>query len=387
MNLGLYCNWGITKYNGELYISSIHKNYIDVFKKNSKKLCLLSKIKESIPTNDDVKIEGIKIIELPYFDSYASSFKYIFYIFSGLIKLMKASDFIYIRVPEPFSWFATILKLFYKTKLHYHYVSFPLEVIDSYKLPKIIKTIKKLIYFPEYYLTAISASFNTTSCLSNNGKNKLPSIIKNKLFVVTETSYTREFKSTKSESKLDSIKVVSFLYVGRLVAGKGLEELIESIYVLRNQNMYSFSFTIVGDGNLREKLEKMVAEYNLKKIISFTGAIKFGEELNKIYTNHDVFVCPSFSEASPRAVFEATSNFLYLISTDVGNVREIFCDENEYNCTLIKPGSIEELVSSFVYVLENRKQCKNIADRAEKISRLHTLDTFVENIINKVINE
>lgn len=387
MKLGLYCNWGITKYNGKLYISAIHKNYIDVFQKNSKQLYLLSKTKEDKPSSDYVEINEIEIIELPYFTSYASSIKYFFHILMGIKKLVKMSDFIYIRVPEPFSWFATIIKSFYKTKLHYHYVSFPLDVMDSSKEIRIIKIVKKIIYLPEYYLTALAALFNSTSCLSKNGINKLPYIIRNKLFVVTEASYTKEFQSTKKESDLDRVEKVRFLYVGRLVSGKGLEELIESVYLLKEQNKYSFNFTIVGDGNLKNKLEKMAEQYHLQENINFIGAIKFGEELNNIYTSHDVFVLPSFSEASPRTIFEASSNFLYVISTDVGNVREIFCNETECYCSLINPGSVEDLIQSFEYVLDNKEKCKNIVEKAEKISKLYTLDSFVEAIIKKASNE
>lgn len=387
MKLGLYCNWGVTKYNGQIYVPSIHNSYIEVFKENSKQLYLLSKTKEGKPSSDDVKIEGVEIIELPYFNSYISAIKYFFHILLGIKKLVKKSDFIYIRVPEPFSWLAAIIKLFYKTRLHYHYVSVPLDVIDSYKAPKIVKIIKKIIYLPEYYLSALASYFNNVSCLGTNGKNKIPFVLKYKVMPLYEASYRKNFKSTKNESKLSNVEKVRFLYVGRLVTGKGLEELVESVRLLCIKNNYSFSFTIAGDGILKKKLEKLVLQYDLQDKITFIGAIKFGNELDNIYATHDVLVSPSFSETGPRTVLEAASNFLYVISTDVGYVREIFCRQAECYCTLIQVGSIKDLVNSFEYVLSNKNKCKLIADKSQKISKLYTLDSFVENIISKVNNE
>lgn len=382
MKIGLYCNWGITKYQGEFYISSIHKNYIDLFQKNSSELFLLSKTKKDTPSSDDIKIEGIQIIELPYFSSYLTSVKYFFHIIYGISKLVKETDFVYIRVPEPFSWFATLVKYFYETKLHYHYISFPLDVIASYKTSKVIKLIKKLMYLPEYYLTAFASSFNSVSCLGENGKSKVPSIIRAKALTLYEASYTKEFQSLKTQSNLNSVEKVRFLYVGRLVDGKGLEELIESVYLLNNLQKYSFCFTIVGDGKLKKKLEKLVDEYELKEVVQFKGAIKFGEDLDRIYAAHDVLVSPSFSETGPRTVLEAASNFLYVISTDVGYVREVFC-HNECLCTLIKSGSVMDLVKSYEFVLNNKNTCKVLADKSEKRSKSYTLDDFVESIIKE----
>jgi glycosyltransferase involved in cell wall biosynthesis len=284
-------------------------------------------------------------------------------------------------VPEPFCWIAAIVKPYLKVKIHYHFASNPLDVISSHRSSILIKALKKAVFAPEYYATTLAAAFNSVSCLGMSGSKKLPFFLKNKVKILYEASYRKGFSSTRSESYLGSEDKVRFLYVGRLVSGKGLEELIDSVELLRKQVDFQFSFTIVGDGELKSKLEKLVMDYRLNDFIEFTGAVKFGNELDSIYSSHDVLVSPSFSETGPRSVLEAASNYLYIVATDVGYTREIFCSENECECSIVNPGSVEGLLESYKFVINNLLKCKGRAERAAIISERYSLDDFVVKVL------
>lgn len=95
------------------------------------------------------------------------------------------------------------------------------------------------------------------------------------------------------------------LYVGRLEEVKNLEWLIKQFAKSGRQ------LTIVGDGSLRTRLEK-IATPN----ITFTGFIP-NSQLNDIYLSHDLLVLPSLSEPWGLVVEEALYRSLPVLASDV----------------------------------------------------------------------
>ncbi len=63
-----------------------------------------------------------------------------------------------------------------------------------------------------------------------------------------------------------------FVFLGRLVSEKGGDTLIEALLQLRALG-FQPPTTIIGDGNDRPKLEKMVASFDLRKQVTFMGAL------------------------------------------------------------------------------------------------------------------
>ena len=70
-----------------------------------------------------------------------------------------------------------------------------------------------------------------------------------------------------------------FLVVGhgRLVRGKGLEDLIKAIHILRRHYGLKARLNIVGDGPLKPYLMEMVRKLRLKEHVSFVGWIPYAE--------------------------------------------------------------------------------------------------------------
>lgn len=383
MILGMYCNWSVVKFHGEFYIPAIHQNYIEAFKERSKSLYLLSKRKNSVPGPDYVRLEGATVIELPFFSGYLSSAPYFFHIVNGLYRLLKASDFVYLRVPEPFVWMAGILNLFIRSKLHFHYVSFPLDVIDVGGGRWPFRRVKQILFYPEYLLSAFFSSMYTVSSLGERCVKRLPFSLPNLAQPVYEVSYRRGHNSARSQSELkDSKDLVRFVHVGRLVSGKGLEELLESFAIVQKKYSTYFTLSFAGDGPLRGSLENLVNSYGLANFVKFSGIVKFGKDLDDLYTSNDVLICNSLSETGPRVVHEAAFNCLYVISTDVGYVRELFCRDELCTVRLINPRSTSELVSAIRYVFDNKSSCKENAEMSQEIAKKYTLDDFVDSVLN-----
>ena len=97
----------------------------------------------------------------------------------------------------------------------------------------------------------------------------------------------------------------SFLFVGLLSNGKGVDVLIRAFSRVRQRNK-SASLTIVGDGPRREELKALAASLNVADAISFPGAATI-DQLADYYLNASCLILPSRSEAWGLVVNEALS--------------------------------------------------------------------------------
>lgn len=165
-------------------------------------------------------------------------------------------------------------------------------------------------------------------------------------------------------------------FVGRLVYGKGLNELISAASMLDDVIVQ-----IIGDGPYKKTVEKMVDQLDLGEKIVFLGALNH-QEVMKVLLSSDIFINTSYSEGLPRCVLEAGSVGLPVIATDVGGTREIICD-NDHGI-LIAPHNVDAIVGSIANLVKDsnlrEKMGKNIKNR------INTVFNW-ENIISKYEKE
>lgn len=110
---------------------------------------------------------------------------------------------------------------------------------------------------------------------------------------------------------------------GRLDPKKGFAELISSleVYLKRTQK----KLYIIGEGEDRERLEKLIEKLNLQNLVKLLGYI---ENPSKIIVNAWVYVSASFLEGMPLNIIEAMSLGVPVISTDcLSGPREIIALE------------------------------------------------------------
>ncbi|MBI4054734.1 MAG: glycosyltransferase family 4 protein, partial [Elusimicrobia bacterium] len=110
--------------------------------------------------------------------------------------------------------------------------------------------------------------------------------------------------------------------VARLVPIKGIPAFLRAA----KQVLEKFSdarFVIVGDGELREGLEKLTEELGIKKSTHFLG---FRDDLENIYPDLDVLVLTSRNEGSPVSLIEGLASGCAVVSTRVGGVEDVVKD-------------------------------------------------------------
>jgi len=115
----------------------------------------------------------------------------------------------------------------------------------------------------------------------------------------------------------------NILFVGRLKNKiKNVQLIIDAFTKLNKKN---YNLYIIGDGPDRKWLENYANKYNLDDKIKFLGVIK-PPKLYTYYKNSNLLVLTSELEGSPTVVKEALATNTPVVSTDVGDVKEVLKD-------------------------------------------------------------
>lgn len=154
--------------------------------------------------------------------------------------------------------------------------------------------------------------------------------------------------------------IFKILYVGRLIDGKGVGDLIKAVSLIKSNNWVLF---IVGDGSIRKKLEKEVFDLDLVNKIKFLGQMNRQKMLG-IMKIVDLVVNPSYTEGIPTSVIEAAKCGKTIVATDVGGTREII--KNGRSGILIPPKKEKILSSKIEILLKNITLRNQLAVQAKK---------------------
>ncbi len=154
----------------------------------------------------------------------------------------------------------------------------------------------------------------------------------------------------------------TFLFVGRLEEVKNVELLITAFGQLKKANP-NISLLIVGDGSLRQSLERQVEENDIRDVF-FKGYVVF-PEIVKYYKASDVFVLPSTYEPWGLVVNEAmTLGLPVIVSSDVGCRKDL----------------VEDGINGFIF------ESNNMVDLQRKMELIYKsgLDIYSDNAYKRI---
>jgi glycosyltransferase involved in cell wall biosynthesis len=146
------------------------------------------------------------------------------------------------------------------------------------------------------------------------------------------------------------------LYVGRLIAVKGLEVLLAALARLRAGDLRP-SLEVIGDGPLRDELEGAARAAGLGAAVDFRG-VRGHDEVRRALERADMLVVPSRrmpdgqAEGSPVVVKEAQAVGVPIVATDTGGVAETFPPELRHE--LVPGDDPDALAHRIVQVWDDR---------------------------------
>lgn len=163
--------------------------------------------------------------------------------------------------------------------------------------------------------------------------------------------------------------------VGRLTSEKGFIFLIKAFAKVHSK-ISNLKLLIIGDGPLREILEKEIAKLNLKEKIILAG---YRKDIESFYPLMDIFVLPSLSEGLPLVLLEAMSVGLPVIATRVGGIPYV---AGNGEAILVPPASIEELEKAILFLIKNPFLRKELGKKAkEKVTSQFSLKKCLEEYL------
>ncbi|MEW5768652.1 MAG: GT4 family glycosyltransferase PelF [bacterium] len=120
-------------------------------------------------------------------------------------------------------------------------------------------------------------------------------------------------------------------------------------------------FLVVGDGELREQLEKQTKKLGLEDRVIFLG---FRGDLERVYADLDMVVLSSLNEGLPVAVIEAMASGLPVVATRVGGVIDLV--EDEATGRLVPPNDPQALAEGILELLASPTEASKMGRLGRK---------------------
>lgn len=157
-------------------------------------------------------------------------------------------------------------------------------------------------------------------------------------------------------------KPFTFVFVGRIVGDKGINELVEAFSRLHDEyNKTRLVLVGVFEKQLDPVSELTRNRINTSDAIEACGA-KFGDELLQMYVDADCFVMPSYREGFPNTVLEAGAMGLPQIVTDINGSREIIIDGE--NGLIVLSKDSDALYEAMKRMLTDEPMRRSMAEKA-----------------------
>ena len=165
--------------------------------------------------------------------------------------------------------------------------------------------------------------------------------------------------------------------VGRLSEPKDYKTTIQAFKILKERGIKEKLF-IIGDGNLKEKLNKLIKELDLEGQVFLLGM----KENPYLYMkNADILIHSSRKEGFPMVLLEGMCVGVPIICSNFKTgAYELI--EKERNGEIFEIANYEELANKVESLLKNNELRKNYIEKSKKFTERF----YIEKIINKYKN-
>ncbi len=150
------------------------------------------------------------------------------------------------------------------------------------------------------------------------------------------------------------------VFCGRLVANKGLPEVLRAVAALPGVTLL-----IIGDGPKRQSMEAQAKSLGISDRVTFRGWLSFQEDVIAAMQSAKIFVMHSSSEGGPRSALEAMALGMPVIVTRVGVMPDVI--EDEVN-GVFTDGTAEGLQGEIRMLLEDQAMRERIGKEAQRIT-------------------
>ncbi len=173
--------------------------------------------------------------------------------------------------------------------------------------------------------------------------------------------------------------VFSFMFVGRIVSDKGVNELVEAFTQLHDKYPHT-RLVLVGkyEENLDPVRPETLDRIKANPAIDACGP-KYGEDLLIEYVKADCHIMPSYREGFPNTPMEAGAMGLPNIVTNINGSREIVVDGE--NGLIVPPRTVQPLYEAMERMVTDTAMREKMQKNARPMIESRFEKTFVQNCL------
>jgi len=201
--------------------------------------------------------------------------------------------------------------------------------------------------------------------LTDDIARQLRPIVRNRPVVVIPNGVAAPDSRTSLTERKDLL-----VAIGRLDAAKGYDRLLEAFARAAARNR-SWRLTIVGEGPLREDLERQTSQLRLDDRVQFPGRLDPASEL----ASASIFALTSRYEGFPNALLEAMAAGVPAVAFDGSSaVRQIIRDG--VDGLLVPDGDVSGFAEALSRLISDDDQRRAMGEAARDVVNRFSLDDF-----------
>ena len=196
-------------------------------------------------------------------------------------------------------------------------------------------------------------------------------------------SNTSEIKEIAYQLKTENnVSAASFiwLFVGRVVKDKGIQELIDAFVGLQKKYTSDLLWIV---GNEEQKLDPIDETY--REILHSNKSIKlcgFQNDVRPFYAAANMLVFPSYREGFPNVPMQAALMDCGLILSNINGCNEIVT--HQISGLLVNVKSAEDVLNKMIFARENEQLVHQYKQQAKQ----HILSNYSQDIVwSNLLNE
>lgn len=183
--------------------------------------------------------------------------------------------------------------------------------------------------------------------------------------------------------------------VGRLAEVKNISLFLQVVKIhCEKSGSTKLKFIVIGDGHLREKLEKEAETLGLKDSVKFLGN---RSDTDVFYAGLDVVALTSLNEGTPLSLIEAMANSRAVVSTAVGGVVDLLGKVTEQKDKFqicergisVASNDMESFYNALMYLASDENLRKTLGESGRNFVEAQydktRLVSDIENLYRKLI--
>jgi len=175
------------------------------------------------------------------------------------------------------------------------------------------------------------------------------------------------------------IQGLLLLYVGRLIALKGVRQLLRAWTLFENMHPEDITLVLVGDGELSGELKALCRQKNLKRV-RFIGPVDY-DEIAQYFAAADALIMPSLEDNWSLVVPEAMACGLPILCSEYNGCWPELVKSGE-NGWVFDPLDSRDILRVLRFCLENSEDLKSMGVKSQQIVSQYSPENAARSILH-----